>query len=221
MADESFDSIHWSMAMNGSSHDEGELTDDSETWIESSSEEEESSYDEDDPRWVSRTIVDIRPARTIENQRITIGDLQRVLDILRGEELEVRFAAKLGINVTIVTSTDTHHFLSTFQRRLPFQQVEETSGGAAPLSTGEIKVFLSDMRKDVPQIFCWLLGCFGHRLLSLDIAHLQHLHRLWRGQSLMATMATARRRAAPSALRASLLGTRSTSNTSDHRLSWP
>ena len=57
MADESFDSIHWSMAMNGSSHDEGELTDDSETW--SSSEEEDSSsydeedsssYDEDDPR---------------------------------------------------------------------------------------------------------------------------------------------------------------------------
>ena len=53
MADESFDSIHWSMAMNGSS----ELTDDSETW--SSSEEEDSSsydeddsssYDEDDPR---------------------------------------------------------------------------------------------------------------------------------------------------------------------------
>ena len=109
MADESFDSIRWSMALNGSSHDEGELTDDSETWIESSSEDEESSssYDEDDPRWVSRTIVDIRPARTIENQRITIGDLQRVLDILRGEELEVRFAAKLGINVTIVTSTDT------------------------------------------------------------------------------------------------------------------
>ena len=50
MADESFDSIYWSMAMNGSSHDEGELTDDSETWLESSSEEEESSYDEDDPR---------------------------------------------------------------------------------------------------------------------------------------------------------------------------
>ena len=50
MADESFDSIYWSMAMNGSSHDEGELTDDSETWIESSSEEEESSYDEDDLR---------------------------------------------------------------------------------------------------------------------------------------------------------------------------
>ena len=48
MADESFDSIHWSMAMNGSSHDEGELTDDSETWIESSS--SSSSYDEDDPR---------------------------------------------------------------------------------------------------------------------------------------------------------------------------
>ena len=116
MADESFDSIYWSMAMNGSSHDEGELTDDSETWLESSSEEEESSYDEDDPRWVSRTIVDIRPARTIENQRITIGDLQRVLDILRGEELEVRFAAKLGINVTIVTSTHAHHFstLTTF-----------------------------------------------------------------------------------------------------------
>ena len=53
MADESFDSIHWSMAMNGSSHDEGELTDDSETWIDSISEEEESSSsssDEDDPR---------------------------------------------------------------------------------------------------------------------------------------------------------------------------
>ena len=50
MADESFDSIYWSMAMNGSSHDEGELTDDSETWIESSSEESSSSYDEDDPR---------------------------------------------------------------------------------------------------------------------------------------------------------------------------
>ena len=51
MADESFDSIYWAIAMNGSSHDEGELTDDSETWIaESSSEEEESSYDEDDPR---------------------------------------------------------------------------------------------------------------------------------------------------------------------------
>ena len=94
------------------------------------------------------SMDDIRLARTIENQRITIGDLQRVLDILRGEELEVRIAAKLGMNVTIVTSTDTH------QRRLPFQQVEETSGGAAPLSTGEIKVFLSDMRKDVPQIFC-------------------------------------------------------------------
>ena len=154
MADESFDSIHWSMAMNGSSHDEGELTDDSETWIDSSSTDEESSssYDEDDPRWVSRTIVNIRPARTIENQRITIGDLQRVLDILRGEELEVRFAAKLGINVTIVTSTDKH------QRRLPFQQVEETSGGAAPLSTGEIKVFLSDMRKDVFQIHILMIA---------------------------------------------------------------
>ena len=52
MADESFDSIHWSMAMNGSSHDEGELTDDSETWIESRSEDEESSSsdDEDEPR---------------------------------------------------------------------------------------------------------------------------------------------------------------------------
>ena len=57
--------------------------------------------------------------------------------------------AELGTNVT---STYLHIILETFQRRLPFQQVEETSGGAAPLSTGEIKVFLSDMRKDVFQI---------------------------------------------------------------------
>ena len=75
-----------------------------------------------------------------------------MLHILRGEELEVRIAAKLGMNVTIVTSTDTH------QRRLPFQQVEETSGGAAPLSTGEIKVFLSDMRKDVFQIHILMIA---------------------------------------------------------------
>ena len=61
MADESFDSINWAIAMNGSSHDEDELTDDSEnrdrgafglldSSLESSSEEEESSDDEDEPR---------------------------------------------------------------------------------------------------------------------------------------------------------------------------
>ena len=63
MADESFDSIYWSMAMNGSSHEEDELTDDSEnedrgafglldSSLESSTEDEESSSsdDEDEPR---------------------------------------------------------------------------------------------------------------------------------------------------------------------------
>ena len=59
MADESFDSIHWSMAMNGSSHEEDELTDDSENedrgafgLLDSSSEDEESSGSdgEDEPR---------------------------------------------------------------------------------------------------------------------------------------------------------------------------
>ena len=59
MADESFDSISWAIAMNGSSHEEDELTDDSENedrgafgLLDSSSEDEESSssYDEDDSR---------------------------------------------------------------------------------------------------------------------------------------------------------------------------
>ena len=59
MADESFDSIYWAIAMNGSSHEEDELTDDSENedrgafgLLDSSSEDEESSGSdgEDEPR---------------------------------------------------------------------------------------------------------------------------------------------------------------------------
>ena len=78
----------------------------------------------------------------MENQRITIGDLQRVLDILRGEELEVRFAAKLGINVTIVTSTDTHHFYPLFNVDYLFNRWKRHLG-VQPLCQQERSRFFS------------------------------------------------------------------------------
>ena len=55
MADESFDSIYWAIAMNGSSHEEDELTDDSENedrgafgLLDSSLESSSSSDDEEE-----------------------------------------------------------------------------------------------------------------------------------------------------------------------------